>query len=59
MKKSKEKTVVDDDFLDVHKRTNEDYKKLHISDKRLINQIDLCLENLSAKGREYWAAYYG
>jgi hypothetical protein len=42
-----------------HKRANCDYAKLSYSDKKLINQIDLCLKNLSENGREYWAAYYG
>jgi hypothetical protein len=58
MKKRKE-TIVDNPMLDYHKRTNEDYKKLSHSDKKLIGQIDLCLANLSENGKEYWWIYYG
>ncbi len=59
MKRNKQDEVVNDVILDYHKRTNVDYKKLSHSDKKLIDQIDLCLKNLSRKGKEYWGTYYG
>lgn len=51
--------TIDNVINDYHKRTNVDYKKLSNSDKKLIDQIDLCLKNLSRKGKEYWGTYYG
>ena len=43
---------------DYHERTNEDYKKLSQKDKRIIDEIDKLLKNLSEDGKDYWQEYY-
>lgn len=43
---------------DFHKRTNEDYKKLQVSDRNIIDEIDNLLKRLSEDGRDYWDSYY-
>ncbi len=36
-----------------------DLKSLTDSDRKIIEQIDVLLKQLSEEGREYWMAYYG
>ena len=43
---------------DYHKRTNDDYKKLPLSDQKIIDEIDRLLKKLSEVGRDYWQTYY-
>jgi hypothetical protein len=38
--------------------SDDDYKKLSLSDQKIIDEIDRLLKKLSKDGREYWQTYY-
>jgi hypothetical protein len=56
--KIKEIKEVIEDYADYHKKTNDDYKGLPLSDQKLIDKIDRSLKKLSENGRDYWHTYW-